>query len=127
MRCSTQDCTIASGQVAEIELAKQMRDAHQRGTQLGLAEDEVAFYDAVVQNDAAVMELGDETLKSIARELVKAVRESASIDWNLKESVRAAMRARVKRLLTKYDYPPDKDERAIELVLQQAELYASAV
>lgn len=127
MRCSTQDCTIAIGQVAEIELSKQMRDAHQRGTQLGLAEDEVAFYDAVAQNDAAVMELGDETLKSIARELVKAVRESASIDWNLKDSVRAAMRARVKRLLTKYDYPPDKEERAIELVLQQAELYASAV
>ena len=63
----------------------------------------------------------------LAAELVKAVRESASIDWNLKGSVRAAMRVRVKRLLTKYDYPPDKEERAIELVLQQAELYAAAV
>jgi type I restriction enzyme R subunit len=108
-----------------VELAKQMRDAHRRGQELGLADDEVAFYDAIVQNDAAVLELGDDTLKRIARELVRAVRESATIDWNLKDSVRAAMRAKVKRLLTRYDYPPDKEERAIELVLQQAELFAA--
>lgn len=93
--------------------------------QLGLADDEVAFYDAVCQNDAAVMELGDDILKKIARELVRAVRDSTTIDWNLKESVRASMRARIKRLLARYDYPPDKEERAIELVLQQAELWAS--
>ena len=108
-----------------VELAKQMRDAHARGVALGLADDEVAFYDAIVQNDAAVLELGDETLKKIAHELVRAVRESATIDWNLKESVRATMRARIKRLLTRYDYPPDKEERAIDLVLQQAELFAT--
>ncbi len=108
-----------------VELAKRMRDAHQRAELLGLTEAEIAFYDAVVQNDSAVMQMGDDILKKIAHELVSAVRESVSIDWNLKESVRAAMRARIKRLLTKYDYPPDKEEKAIELVLQQAELYAA--
>jgi type I restriction enzyme R subunit len=107
-----------------VELAKHMRDAHQRGVQLGLASDEVAFYDAIVQNDAAVLQLGDDTLKAMARELVKAVRESATIDWNLKDNVRAAMRAKIKRLLTRYDYPPDKEEHAIQLVLEQAELFA---
>jgi type I restriction enzyme R subunit len=108
-----------------VELAKAMRDAHRRGEALGLKDDEVAFYDAIVQNDAAVLEMGDETLKEIARQLVKAVRESASIDWNLKDSVRAAMRAKVKRLLTRFDYPPDKEEAAIDLVLQQAEMFAA--
>jgi type I restriction enzyme R subunit len=107
-----------------VELAKQMRDAHQRGEQLGLANDEVAFYDAIVQNDSAVLQLGDETLKTIARQLVKAIRESATIDWNLKDSVRATMKAKVKRLLARYDYPPDKEEQAIQLVLEQAELLA---
>jgi type I restriction enzyme R subunit len=109
-----------------VELAKAMRDAHRRGEALGLKDAEVAFYDAIVQNDTAVLEMGDDTLKEIARQLVKAVRESATIDWNLKDSVRAAMRAKVKRLLTRYDYPPDKEEAAIELVLQQAEMFASA-
>jgi type I restriction enzyme R subunit len=74
-----------------VKLAKQMRDAQKRHEELGLREDEVAFYDAVVQNDSAVMELGDETLKAIAQELVTSVRQSATIDWNLKESVLAAM------------------------------------
>jgi type I restriction enzyme R subunit len=107
-----------------VELAKQMRDAHNRGEKLGLADDEVAFYDAIVQNDAAVLKLGDKTLKTIAHELVRAVRSSATIDWNLKQSVRADMRAKIKRLLARYDYPPDKEEAAIDLVLQQAELFA---
>ena len=100
-------------------------DLLQRGEALGLADDEVAFYDAIVQNDSAVLQLGDETLKKIAHELVTAVRESATIDWNLKDSARAAMRAKIKRLLTRYDYPPDKEETAIDLVIQQAELFAS--
>ena len=108
-----------------VELAKAMRDAHLRGEALGLRDDEMAFYDAVVQNDAAVMELGDEVLKEIARKLVKTVQESATIDWNLKDSVRAAMRAKIKRLLTRYDYPPDKEASAIELILQQAEMFAA--
>jgi type I restriction enzyme R subunit len=110
-----------------VELAKQMRDAHDRGDKLGLREDEIAFYDAVVQNDSAVLQMGDDTLKKIARELVKAVRDSAAIDWNLKESVRAEMRAKIKRLLARYDYPPDKEEKAIDLVLEQAELFAIEV
>ena len=108
-----------------VKLAKQMRDAQQRHEELGLREDEVAFYDAVVQNDAAVLELGDETLKAISRDLVKSVRQSATIDWNLKESVLAAMRSKVRRILAKYDYPPDAEKKAIELVLEQAEVFAS--
>jgi type I restriction enzyme R subunit len=108
-----------------VKLAKQMRDDAKRHEQLGLAEDEIAFYDAIATNDAAVLELGDDTLKKIAHELVAAVRASATIDWNLKDSVRAAMRAKVRRLLAKYDYPPDQEDKAVELVLEQAELFAS--
>lgn len=107
-----------------VKLAKQMRDDQTRHQELGLREDEVAFYDAIIQNDAAVLELGDEVLKEIARKLVKAVRESATIDWNLKNSARAAMRSKVRRLLARYDYPPDAEAKAIELVLEQAELFA---
>ena len=107
-----------------VELAKKMRDEKNRGEELGLAHDEIAFYDAVCQNDSAILQMGDDTLKQIAKELVQAVRGSISIDWNLKESVRAGMRAKVKRLLTRYDYPPDKEERALQLILEQAELVA---
>ena len=105
-----------------VELAKQMRDQNDRHESSGLSVAEAAFYDAIVQNDAAVLEMGDETLKKIAVELVAAVQSSVTIDWNLKDSVRAAMRAKVRRLLAKYDYPPDHEEKAIELVLEQAEL-----
>ncbi len=91
---------------------------------LEAATAEIAFYDAVCQNDSAILQMGDDTLRKIAKELVKAVRSSISIDWNMKDSVRAEMRAKVKRLLTRYDYPPDKEERAIDLVLEQAELVA---
>lgn len=107
-----------------VKLAKEMRDDQKRHEELGLRGDEVAFYDAIVQNDAAVLEMGDATLKKMTHELAEAVRSSATIDWNLKESVRAAMRSKVRRLLAKYDYPPDYEEKAIELVLQQAELFA---
>ena len=89
-----------------------------------MSEDEKAFYDAVCQNQSAVLELGDDTLKKIAAELVESVRTNASIDWNLKESVRATMRTKVRRLLAKYKYPPDLQEQAVELVLEQAELFA---
>jgi type I restriction enzyme R subunit len=109
---------------ALVDLAKDLRESNARAGELGLATDELAFYDAVCQNDAAVLELGDDTLKAIAQALVKAVQESATIDWNLKESVQAGLRAKVKRLLARYDYPPDKEERAIELVLEQAQLLA---
>ena len=107
-----------------VKLAKQMREAQKRHEELGIGEDEVAFYDAVAQNDAAVLELGDETLKAITRELVKSVRQSATIDWNVKESVLASMRSKVRRILAKYDYPPDSEAKAIDLVLEQAELFA---
>jgi type I restriction enzyme R subunit len=107
-----------------VKLAKQMRDDAKRHKELGLAEDEIAFYDAIATNDSAVLDMGDDVLKKIARELVAAVRASATIDWNLKDSVRASMRAKVRRLLARYDYPPDQEDKAVELVLEQAELFA---
>lgn len=107
-----------------VKLAKDMRDQNTRHEELGLSESEAAFYDAIVQNDSAVLEMGDETLRTMAGELVRSVRQSATIDWNLKESVRATMRTKVRRLLAKYDYPPDLEKAAVELVLEQAELFA---
>jgi type I restriction enzyme R subunit len=109
-----------------VKLAKEMRDQTNRHQQLGLTEAEAAFYDAIVQNDAAVLQMGDDVLKKMAAELVESIRKSATIDWNLKESVRAAMRTKVRRLLAKYDYPPDLEEKAVELVLEQAELYTAS-
>ncbi len=105
-----------------VRLAKEMREAHHRGENLGLSEEEVAFYDALEVNDSAVKVLGEPTLKKIAQELVETVRRNTSIDWTVKESVRAKLRAMVKRLLRKYDYPPDKCEKATQTVLEQAEL-----
>ena len=119
-----QNRAITSAQVLEelIALAKEIREAKERGEQLGLTEDEVAFYDALETNDSAVAVLGDETLKLIAQELVETVKRNATIDWNLRESARAKMRVVVKRLLRKYGYPPDKQEHATRLVLAQAEV-----
>lgn len=112
--------------VAElVNLAKEIRDQSRRHERLGLTESEAAFYDAIVQNEAAVLQMGDDTLKKISAELVTSIRQSATIDWNLKESVRASMRTKVRRLLAKYDYPPDLEEKAVELVLEQAELFAA--
>jgi type I restriction enzyme R subunit len=119
-----QNRAITSAQVIEelIKLAKELREAHRRGEQLGLNEDELAFYDALETNDSAVAVLGDETLKAIAQELVETVRRNATIDWNVRQSARAKMRVMVKRLLRKYGYPPDKQEHATILVLEQAEV-----
>jgi len=105
-----------------IQLAKEMRQAQYRGQQLNLTEDEVAFYDALEVNDSAVKVLGDETLRLIARELVEKVRNSVSVDWTVRESARAQIRVMVKRILRKYGYPPDKQEKATQTVLKQAEL-----
>jgi len=105
-----------------IELAKEMREAHFRGDELGLTEDELAFYDALETNDSAVAVLGDEVLCQIARELVDKVRNNLSIDWNIKQSARAHLRRLVKRILRRYHYPPDKQERATKTVLEQTEL-----
>lgn len=108
-----------------VMLANELKDEHDRGKVLGLNDSELAFYDAVRTNDAAVLELGDDTLKAIARDLVLTVRKNATIDWDAKDTVRARLRAHVKRLLTRYKYPPDKRESATALVLQQAELIAA--
>ena len=105
-----------------IELAKEMREADRKGEALGLTDDEVAFYEALEVNDSAVKVLGDETLRTIARELVDTVRKNVSIDWTVKESVRAKLRVMVKRVLRKHGYPPDKQEKATQTVLEQAEL-----
>ncbi len=118
-----QNRSIESAQVIQelIALAREIREANQRGEQLGLTEDELAFYDALEVNDSAVKILGDATLKAIARELVEALRKNATIDWTERETVRAKMRAIVKRLLRKYGYPPDKQPKAIETVITQAQ------
>ena len=115
---------IETAQVIEelIELAKQMREAHKRGEELGLSEDELAFYDALETNDSAVAVLGNETLCTIARELVEKVRSNLTIDWMLKESARARLRVIAKRILRKYGYPPDKQAKATQTVLEQTEL-----
>jgi type I restriction enzyme R subunit len=105
-----------------IALAKRMREADARGEQLGLTDDELAFYDALETNDSAVKVLGDETLRMIARELVKTVRANVTIDWTVRENVRAQLRVYVKRILRKYGYPPDKQEEATLTVLEQAEV-----
>ncbi|MDI9425860.1 MAG: DUF3387 domain-containing protein, partial [Spirochaetota bacterium] len=119
-----QNRAIETAQVIEelIALAKDLREANQRGEKLGLTDDEVAFYDALEVNDSAVAVLGDETLRLIAQELVKAVRNSITIDWTVRENVRAQMRVIIKRILRKYGYPPDKQAHATELVLEQAEV-----
>jgi type I restriction enzyme R subunit len=119
-----QNRTIEVAQViAEmVNIAKNFKQAMLRGEKLGLNDAELAFYDSLETNDSAVMELGDETLKAIARDLVKAVRNSVTIDWTMKDSVRAKIRTLVKRILRKYDYPPDKQEKATQTVLDQAEL-----
>ncbi len=108
-----------------IAMAKDLKAAEHRGESLGLNEDEVAFYDALEVNDSAVKVLGDATLRDIARELVASVRANTSIDWTIKESVRAKLRVIVKRILRKYGYPPDKQEKATQTVLEQAELLCS--
>jgi len=119
-----QNRAIETAQVIEelIGLAKDLREADRRGESLGLTEDEIAFYDALGVNDSAVKVLGDETLRTIAQELVKAVRSNLKIDWTVRENVRAEMRVMIKRILRRYGYPPDKQARATELVLEQAEV-----
>jgi len=119
-----QDRAIEAAQVIEelIQLAKDMREANARGEKLGLSEDELAFYDALETNDSAVKVLGDETLRTIAKEPVETVRSNVTIDWTLRENVRAQLRVLVKRSLRKHGYPPDKQEKATQTVLEQAAL-----
>ncbi len=119
-----QNRALEAAQVIEelIGLAREMREAQARGEALGLTDDELAFYDALEANDSAVKVLGDDTLRTIARELVKTVRANVTIDWTVRENVRAQLRVLVKRLLRKYGYPPDREEKATRLVLEQAEV-----
>lgn len=109
-----------------IRLAKEMKEADKRGEKLGLSDEELAFYDALETNDSAVRVLGDRVLKTIARELVAAVRKNVTIDWQVRENVRAGLRVIVKRILRKYGYPPDKQEKATQTVLEQAEVLSEA-
>jgi type I restriction enzyme R subunit len=119
-----QNRAIETAQVIEelIQLAKDMRAAEARGEDLGLSDDELAFYDALETNDSAVKVLGDETLRTIARELVATVRRNVTIDWTIRDNVRAQLRVLVKRILRKHGYPPDKQEKATQTVLEQAAL-----
>jgi type I restriction enzyme R subunit len=119
-----QNRAIETAKVIEelIQLAKDMRAAERRGEELGLTEDEVAFYDALETNDSAVKVLGDDALRMIARELVATVRANVTIDWTVRENVRAHLRVLVKRILRKYGYPPDLQEKATQTVLEQAEV-----
>jgi type I restriction enzyme R subunit len=118
-----QNRSIETAQVMEelIAMAKKFREAANRGEDLGLTEDELRFYDALANNEAAVRMLGDETLRKIAHELTENLRRNVSVDWAVRESVRASLRLMVKRILRKYKYPPDQQEEAVTTVLQQAE------
>jgi len=122
---------IETAQVIEelIQMAKDFQEAMKRDEELGLSPDEIAFYDALANNESAVRELGNEVLKKIAHELTEKLRASTTVDWQVRDSVRAKMRNMIRRLLKKYKYPPDKRDDAIDLVLQQAEKlsYAWAV
>jgi len=119
-----QNRAIETAQVIEelIALAADMRAANARGVELGLSEDELAFYDALETNDSAVAILGEPELLAIARELTASVRANVTIDWTIRDNVRAQLRVLVKRILRKHGYPPDKQERATRTVLEQAEV-----
>ena len=123
-----QNRSIEAAQVMEelVQMAKKFREAAARGEQLGLTEDEVRFYDALANNESAVRELTDETLKKIAHELAENLRKNLSVDWSARESVQAKLRLMVKRILRKYKYPPDQQDAAVELVLQQAKALGEA-
>ena len=122
-----QNRAIEAAQVIEelIGIARELREASARGEALGLSDDELAFYDALGVNDSAVQVLGDETMRDIARELVETVRSNVTIDWTLRENVRANLRRLVKRVLRKHGYPPDKQESATRTVLEQAEVVSA--
>jgi len=118
-----QNRSIETAQVMEelVDMAKKFREAAKRGEELGLTDDEIRFYDALANNESAVRELTDETLKKIAHELTENLRRNITVDWSKRESVRASLRLMVKRILRKYKYPPDMADSAVELILMQAE------
>ena len=118
-----QNRAIETAQVIEelIAMAKKFKEAIGRGEELGLNADELAFYDALANNEEAVLEMGDEILKKIAHELAESLRKNTSVDWSVRDNVRARLRLMVKRILRKYKYPPSRQEEAVQLVLDQAE------
>jgi len=105
-----------------IALAKDLKASQSRGQDLGLSPEEIAFYDALAENESAVEAMGDERLRVIAHELLENLRSNATVDWHRKESARARMRILVKRILKKYGYPPDLSDEAVQTVLAQAEI-----
>jgi type I restriction enzyme R subunit len=121
-----QNNLLTAAQVIEelIKIAKEMRDSDTRGETLRMSEEEIAFYDALADNESAVEVLGDAKLRDLSRVLVHRVKTNTSIDWTIKESVRAKLRVIVKRLLREYGYPPDMELLATENVLKQAEMLA---
>ena len=123
-----QNRSIETAQVIEelIEMAKKFAAASKRGDELGLNDDELAFYDALANNESSVRELGDEILAKIAHELTASLRANVSVDWSSRESVKAKLRILVRRILRKYKYPPDQAEEAAQLVLNQAETLCEA-
>ena len=123
-----QNRAIETAQVIEelVQLAQEMNEANARGEKLGLSDDELAFYDTLGANDSAVQVLGDETLCIIPRELVETVRNNVTIDWTVRENVRANLRRLVRRKLNLHGYPPDKQEQATLTVLEQAEVLSEA-
>ena len=118
--------SVEAAQVIEelIDLARKVREEKIRGKQQNMNEDEIAFYDALEGNDSAVKVLGDDALRKIALELTQMIRSSVTIDWTQRESVQAEIRLKVKKILRKYGYPPDKEKKATDTVLQQAEQIA---
>jgi type I restriction enzyme, R subunit len=120
-----QNRSIETAQVMEelIQMAKKFREASLQGEKLGLTEDEVRFYYALIENESAVRELTDETLRKIAHELTENLRKNLSVDWSARESVQASLRLMVKRILRKYKYPPDHQDAAVELVLEQVQAF----
>lgn len=123
-----QNRAIETAQVMKelCDMARKFKEAAQRGESIGLNEDELAFYDALANNESSIKELGDATLKKIAHELTENLRKNLSVDWSVRESVRAKLRLMVKRILRKYKYPPDLEEAATELVLRQAETLSAS-
>jgi type I restriction enzyme R subunit len=121
-----QNNLLTAAQVIEelINIAKEIKASDERGEDLGLTEDEIAFYDALAINGSAKEVLGDDTLRELARILVQKVKANTAIDWTIKESVQAKLRVIVKRILRQYGYPPDKQKLATENILKQAELFA---
>jgi type I restriction enzyme R subunit len=125
MRRYTNNALTAAEVINElVMLAKDVATDLDRARQLGLTEDELAFYDAVASNEAAVRDLGTDILAVIARDLVRAIRADVTVDWTIREQVQARLRAKVKRLLATHGYPPDGEQRAVELVLEQTKTFA---